>query len=225
MSAGGRYAVYFAPAPGSPLARFGAEWLGYDADTGEAVARERQRAATADPARYGFHATLKAPFALAENCRADALDEAVARLAGCFPAFSAPPLRLARVDRFWALVPSLPCPMLDRVATACVSELDRFRAPLSSPDLHRRRSAGLSAVQDALLLRWGYPYVMQEFRFHMTLTGPLGFDQSEAIGRDLATRVAPFCETELAIDALSVFHQPETDAAFRRLRRHPLSVQ
>ena len=223
MSAGGRYAVYFAPAPGSRLARFGAEWLGYDADTGEAV--PRLGATTAEPARYGFHATLKAPFALAESCTAEALDAAVARLAGRFPAFSAPPLRLARLDGFWALVPSLPCPMLGELAAACVGELDRFRAPPSSSELHRRRSAGLSAVQDALLLRWGYPYAMQEFRFHMTLTGRLGSDQSEAIGRRLAAWVAPFCQTELAIDALSLFHQPEAEAPFRRLRGHPLLVQ
>jgi len=52
-----RFALYFTPAPASPLARFGAEVLGYDCDTGAPVARRKldgidgaaAAAATAEP--------------------------------------------------------------------------------------------------------------------------------------------------------------------------------
>jgi len=43
----------------------------------------------------------------------------------------------------------------------------------SLAELPCRRQAVLSPAQDALLVRWGYPYVMEYFRFHCSLTGSL----------------------------------------------------
>ena len=48
-----------------------------------------------------------------------------------------------------------------------------FARPPGAAELERRRKAGLSAAQEKMLLRWGYPYVLDEFRFHLTLTGRL----------------------------------------------------
>src|SRR5271163_1509402 len=98
----GRYAIYFAPDPGSALARVGAEWLGYDVAAGASVPQPqisgissvRLYEITEEPRRYGFHATLKPPFALAEGTAAGELDEAVAALANGVPTFIAPKLRL-----------------------------------------------------------------------------------------------------------------------------------
>ena len=67
-----RYAIYYAPAPGSGLDRFGAALLGYDAFTGKDLpfpedilqAAPDWRGLTGDPRKYGFHATLKAPLSL-----------------------------------------------------------------------------------------------------------------------------------------------------------------
>ena len=64
-----RYAIYYAPAPGSGLDRFGATLLGYDAFTGKDLPFPEDilqvapdwRGLTGDPRKYGFHATLKAP--------------------------------------------------------------------------------------------------------------------------------------------------------------------
>jgi putative phosphonate metabolism protein len=227
----GRYAVYFAPALDSPLARFGAAWLGYDVAAGVPVAQpvipeipaERLQAITAEPRRYGFHATLKPPFVLAADVGADALDETLAMLAGRTAAFAAPRLHLACISGFWALMLSEPCPMLDRLAARCVSEFDRFRAPPSTIELARRRSAGLSPRQDALLTRWGYPYVMEEFRFHMTLTARLGGDEGAAVGRVLVPRVESFCQDPLPIDAICLFRQDRREAPFRLTRRYQLA--
>jgi putative phosphonate metabolism protein len=231
MSAGTRYAIYFAPDPASPLARFGASWLGYDVATGAAVAQSivagieagRLHAITAEPRRYGFHATLKPPFVLAEGRDASELDAAAAGLAAGIPSFAAPPLRLAQISGFWALTLPAPCPATHALADACVSALDRFRAPPSEAELARRRRARLSPRQEALLAAWGYPYVMDEFRFHMTLTARLAGHEGETLGRLLGPLVEPFCQAALEVDAISLFCQDGPDAPFRLVRRYPLT--
>lgn len=227
-----RYAIYFVPLPGSPLACFGAVWLGYDVANGAEppqprlpeVAPERLWNITAEPRRYGFHATLKPPFALAAGATAEGLGEAVGRLARSAEAFMAPSLLLARISGFWALVPSAPCPALDSLAAICVSELDAFRAPPPDAEQARRRAAGLSPEQDALLARWGYPYVMEAFRFHMTLTGRLDdAEESARIERSLMPLVEKQCRSPLPIDAVALLRQERPNARFRLLRRYPLA--
>ena len=227
----GRWAIYFAPEPGSTLARFGAEWLGYDAASGTTLSQpllaeieaERLQSITAEPRRYGFHATLKPPFALAGGFTAEQLDEAVAALARQQAAFDAPHLRLSCISGFWALTLPASCPPLQTLADRCVSELDSFRALPSAAELARRRRARLTARQDELLARWGYPYVMDEFRFHMTLTARLDAVEGAVVARVLEPLVAPLCHSALAIDALSLFHQERRDAPFRLIARDPLS--
>lgn len=231
MSGGSaRYAVYFAPEPGSALARFGAAWLGHDVATGEAAAQPavaeisagRLHEITAEPRRYGFHATLKPPFALAENAASEGLADTVAALARRLPAFAAPPLVLSRISGFLALTLSAPCLDMQRLADLCVSEFDRFRAPPSEAELLRRRRANLSPRHEALLARWGYPYVMEEFRFHMTLTTRLDLAESAVVERALAPLVAPHCAAPLTLDAVSLFHQPSAGAPFRLISRYRL---
>jgi putative phosphonate metabolism protein len=227
----GRYAIYFAPEPGSELAQFGAAWLGYDVATGSdlvqspiaGIAPERLRAITTEPRRYGFHATLKPPFALAEGTDAGMVNQAVAALARDLPAFAAPRLKLASLLGFWALMLAEPCPEMDRLAAICVGELDRFRAPPPVAELARRRIAGLSPAQEALLVRWGYPYVMDEFRFHMTLTARLGAEEGGVVSRALAPLVAPHCQAPLPVNTISLFRQESRDKPFRLMRRYVLA--
>ena len=227
----GRYAVYFAPEPGSALVRFGASWLGYDVATGEHVAQpvttgidpERLRAITAEPRRYGFHATLKPPFHLAEGADAETLGNTVAALAGRIAAFEAPPLCLSRISGFLALTLSAPCAVMQQLADRCVEALDAFRAAPTAAELARRRRANLTPRQDSMLARWGYPYVMDEFRFHMTLTARLDADEGHVVSAALAPLVGPLCVAPLAVDAISLFHQPQDDATFRLLRRYALT--
>jgi putative phosphonate metabolism protein len=225
-----RYAVYFAPDAASPLAVWAAAWLGYDVATGTAVpqpavagiAAERLREITAEPRRYGFHATLKPPFALAAGHSADELDTAIATMAGGLAAFTAPPLRLSNISGFWALTLSAPCPAMLVLADTCVRAIDRFRAPPSQAELARRRRAGLTPRQEALLAEWGYPYVMDEFRFHLTLTGRLGGAERDAVGQQLAPLVEPFCRDPLPADAICLFRQNTSGTPFRLVRRYPL---
>jgi putative phosphonate metabolism protein len=227
----GRYAIYYAPAPDGALGRFGRSWLGYYAETATPVAQpvlagvsaQRLAEITAEPRRYGFHATLKPPFSLAPGRTGTGLATALAAFAARQEAVLAPPLALAAISGFWALVPSLLCPSLARLAAACVRHFDPFRAPPAEDELARRRRAGLSPAQEELLAEWGYPYVMDEFRFHLTLTERLAADEASRIGAILSERVAPLCRVPLPIDALALFHQPSRGENFRLVRRYHLA--
>ena len=124
------------------------------------------------PRHYGFHATLKAPFTPAPGLEADAL-------LGDVEAFAAARrplrvrLRVGELAGFLALVPAEPRPALDQLAADCVREFDRHRAPLSPKTATAAMSHGSAPSRADHLERWGYPYVLDRFRFHMTLTGPL----------------------------------------------------
>jgi len=224
-----RYAVFWAPPAGSALARFGAHWLGWDADAGRDVERvavalprplpEMTRA----PWRYGFHGTLKPPFRLAEGTDAVALDRAVAALAARTPPAQAPALAPSARLGFVALTPSAAAPEIDALAAACVEELDHFRAPPSALELERRRATGLSPRQQANLTRWGYPYVFEDFRFHLTLSGRLRPGEAEATLAVVSPLVAPLLDPRFDLDHICLVGDPGRNRGFRVLRRYALT--
>ena len=176
-----RYAIYFAPLPESPWWQAGSAWLGRCAASQAplaqpvitSVSNTELLALTATPRRYGWHATLKAPFALGNGANIQTLRKTLQRLAQELVGFDMPEMQVTRLDDFLALVPHGNCDALNAVAQACVTQLQPLAAPLSTAELQRRRKTNLLPDQDALLLRWGYPYVMEYFRFHCSLTGSL----------------------------------------------------
>lgn len=194
-----RYALYYAPAPGSAWARFGEEWLA------------RPDARLEHPRRYGFHATLKAPFRLRPGAILSQLIEELERFARAQGAFHVARMRVALLDDFLALVPQAPDPRLDRLAAECVKRFDRLRAPLNAMELDRRRRQPLTQRQEALLARWGYPHVLDEFCFHLSLTGPLRGAEPP--------RAPPLPDEPLCIDAVTVFEDPGAPARLRPVHR------
>lgn len=223
-----RFALFWAPPRGSALARFGASWLGWDAEAVELAPHPTARTdmpvadITATPRRYGFHGTLKPPFRLVEGATFAELDRAAAGLAGTIAPFQAPPLALDRIGAFIALVPSAPCPALDDLAAACVRDLDGFRAPPDPRELARRRAHGLSPRQDEHLARWGYPFVLDEYRFHLTLTGALAPEDGDAAFAALSGLTAPFCTAPLPVTDICMFGEGET-GHFHIIRRYALT--
>src|SRR5258707_1798120 len=226
-----RYAIYFSPDQESALGIFGRQGLGYDADAGEPIeqpglaplSRQRLAEIPAEPRRYGFHATLKPAFALAEGRGVEELSVAMEAFAAQRHSVLAPPLTLASLSGFWALVSLRHCGTVDRLAEDCVRWFDAFRAPPSIDELSRRRSAGLSEAEDALLVRWGYPYVMEAFRFHLTLTQRLDPAEGARLAGELSSMVAPLCREAVNIDAIGLFHQPTPQANFRLVRPYRLA--
>lgn len=207
-----RYAVYWAPRPDSALARLGAAWLGWDPERRVASPPPRPDR-VADPRRYGLHATLKAPFRL-EGAPGD-LAAAVQALAARTPPVLAPGLVPSDAMGFAALVPGGPCPDLDTLAGTCVRDLDRFRAPLTDQDRARRGALdpGLAANLDA----WGYPYVFEAFRFHVTLTGP------GPMPAELPDLLAGCLDPSFRLEDLCLFGDPGGGAAFHLVARYPLA--
>jgi putative phosphonate metabolism protein len=224
-----RYAIYFVPGADTALYQFGASVLGYDCYTGRNAAlisgvdslpwAEFVR----EPGVYGFHATLKAPFRLADGMSEAGLASEALSFAANHPAVLVGDLVIRELGAFIALVPNTQRRPLDWLAQACVREFDNFRAPLTAQERDRRLAADLTARQTDYLDRWGYPYVFEEFRFHMTLTGRLSApDRARALRLlcDKYTRI-PRAKS-LVLDRIVVAHQPDRSSPFRVLRQAPL---
>jgi putative phosphonate metabolism protein len=220
-----RFAVYYTP-PAGPLAEFGASWLGWDVAQGARVPRrlavEGAEEITATPRRYGFHATLKPPFRLAEGRSVAELEAALAALAAGTPAVRGARLRMERLGPFLALVPASDHAPFSWLCDAMVRELDAFRLPPSEAELTRRRAAGLTPAQDAHLLRWGYPYVFEEFRFHMTLSGKLDPATADRAEAALAPVLAETVPDPFEIAEVTLAGEDE-DGYFHELHRYALT--
>jgi len=226
-----RYAIYFMPPPHSPLWTFGSSAIGYDAHTRERCALPanpvyddpRAREWVREPARYGFHATLKAPFEMrAGTCEDDLLIAARAFVA-TRQAVAVDRLVVSTVsDRFLALTEDQPCPSLAALADDCVRAFEPFRAPLGAADLARRLERPMSDRRRANLDRWGYHLVFEDFRFHMTLTGALDADTLPRLAAALSGLYAAVDPRPLAIDAIAIFRQPSRDGPFHVLERFAL---
>lgn len=228
-----RYAIYFSAGCDNALSRFGAELLGYDAYTGDELPFPREaldvapdwRDISADPRKYGFHATLKAPMALAPGRTEAELASACAAFAGTTrPVPTIRPV-VDSISGFIAVIPAEPVDALQRLAADCVRAFDPFRAPLTAEDRARRRPEKLSERQRDYLDRWGYPYVIEEFRFHMTLTGRLDSERRGPILEMLRRRFASLRVDTLAIDRLALFKQDDAKAYFRIIGEWTLAAE
>lgn len=225
-----RYAIYYTAAPGSALDRFGASLLGYDAHGGDELPFPEGlppdwRDLTQDPRKYGFHATLKAPMALADGkaeARLVAACELFAELARPVPVIQ--PV-VDSISGFIAVIPAEPPAELIRLAADCVGAFDTFRAPLTAEDRARRNPSRLTPRQREHLDRWGYPYVLEDFRFHMTLTGRLAPERREPILAMLRNRFSALDLQTLAIDRIAIFRQENAVSRFRIIKHWRLSVR
>ena len=226
-----RHAIYAAPE--GALWQEGSHWLGWDAVRGAALPQPDiadlplpLAEITEAPRKYGLHATIKPPFRLAEGVTADDLAWATEAMCLRLSPVTLPGLRLARIGGFLALVPDIAdaagedalCDLAARV----VESLDPFRAPLTADEIARRDPARLTARQRDNLDRWGYPHVMEDFGFHITLTGELSEAQADAVARILAPWIAPHLPRPCIVDSLCLFGEAE-DGRFHLTHRFALS--
>jgi putative phosphonate metabolism protein len=225
-----RYAIYFTPPEDDVLSVRAATWLGRDAFRDQRLgqpavdgfAPDELAALTEEPRRYGFHATLKAPFELADGRSEAELLASFEAFAAVIPAFEIPEIVLGQLGVFFALVPAARNAELQAFADACVEHFEPFRAPLSEADIARRRPEKLGESERSNLMRWGYPYVFADFRFHMTLTGQVPAERQAPMRSILEAQFEPFIGQPLAISHLSLFIEPERGAPFVMKRIVPL---
>ncbi|MBL8790682.1 MAG: DUF1045 domain-containing protein [Rhizobiales bacterium] len=220
-----RHAIYFTPDPQGPLHRLGSQWLGRDAVQWKTLEQQpdaRLHALTGDARRYGFHGTLKPPFRLKDGSTFASLEVAARRISSQHVAFDAGNLALRIIDGFLALAPDTDSAALDHLAADCVRHLDDFRKPAGNDELARRRANGLTLRQDAHLIRWGYPYVFDDFRFHMTLTRRLSEEERAWVWPLAEMHFAAVLGKPLGVDAISIVTEPSDGADFMVEQRLPL---
>ncbi|WP_299818152.1 DUF1045 domain-containing protein [uncultured Roseibium sp.] len=222
-----RYAIYFAAEADDRLMQLGNAWLGRDPFSGEdlrqpeiaGLSPETVRELTADPRRYGFHGTLKAPFFLREGENEATLLEACAAFAGRIAPFEIRGLDVNRLGKFLALTPNGSEPDLQAFAAQCLRAFEPFRAPLSSADLERRRKSGLTLRQDAYLSDWGYPYIFDEFRFHMTLSNKLDNEtEADALAQAARSFFAELTGRPRTCHTFGLYVEPEAGGPFQVLK-------
>ncbi len=217
-----RYALYFTPPASDPRTLSAPRWLGRNAFSGAALAQPAIAGSdaaalsglTADPRRYGFHATLKAPFSLAEGSSEAELVAEIGRFVSQAEPFEIPEVVVGRLGSFFALVPGDHCDELQAFAGEVVRRFERFRAPLASADIARRKPDELNAAERQNLVQWGYPYVFDEFRFHMTLTGRVAAERRDAVEDVLLEHFAAFHGRPLPVAGLALFREPARGADF-----------
>lgn len=231
-----RFAVYYAPPPGSCWWNEGSRWLGRDAITGRQLACPRVpalsralRDLTGEPRRYGLHATLKAPMRLTPDARVDALFTTAARVAARHAAFDLP-VQADLIDTgcgkrpgFVALRPKANDPAgaaMQSLAADCVRAFDALRAPLTEAECERRQAQRLSSRQRELLARWGYPHVLDEFRFHVTLSDRVDAADASAMIDWWQPRAQAL--GAMRVEAIAIFVQPAPGEPFMLHERFTL---
>jgi hypothetical protein len=223
-----RYALYFAPAAAHPLWQAGCRWLGRDARAGAAVTPPAQ-AVVSRPWRYGFHATLKAPLALAADCTPAQWLDAVRALAARHRAFCMPALHVARLGDFVALRPCETVAAehpLCRLADDSVIRLDVCRDRLGAAARRPAHDPSLTLRQRSNLAQWGYAHVLDDWRFHMTLSNPVGPEDepvAESVLQAARRHFAEALAVPLMCDALCVFVEPGPGEPLVLQQRVPLA--
>ena len=228
-----RYAVYFTPAPDTPWWQAGSHWLGRCANTDAVLPQPaltgwspaEQLLATAQPRRYGWHATLKAPFHLALAVSETDVCKAIASIAQAHKSVPLHGLVMQYVGDCLALTLDNPIDAVAAVASHCVQDLRPLSAPLTPVDIARRRRAELSLQQDAYMLQWGYPYVFEEFRLHITLSGPLTHHSAMQRENFKLGALQHFESLPpMTLDGLALFRESAPGDAFEYVARWPLSL-
>ncbi|TXI00775.1 MAG: DUF1045 domain-containing protein [Pseudorhodobacter sp.] len=220
-----RFAIYFAPRDGA-FADAAAGWLGWDARSGQVVAQPDVpglATLTAEPRRYGFHATIKPPFRLNDDTRPEDLSRAVADLAANLPQVRMDGLSLGLLEGFLALTPLGDPGRLRDFAAKVVQGLEGFRAPLTPDEIARRRPDTLTPRQRELLAVYGYPFVMEEFQLHLTLSGRLEPAQALPLRLAAERHFAGLLPQPFVIEDLCLFGEDKA-GRFHLLHRYPLSA-
>ena len=216
-----RVAIYHTPPYEHPLTRAAADWLGRCAFTGAPKVASVAPDLTASARRYGFHATIRAPFRSIEGCDLGELEDRLAQFCGTAEPIAFERLALAELGSFLALVAEPQPDALARLQRHVLELAEPFRAPLSEAEIGRRNPQQLTERQRRYLERWGYPYVLEDFRFHMTLTESL----EAIVRRDVADKArahfAEFVDRPYRLDALALFVEPAPGVDFTIRSIHP----
>ncbi len=214
-----RYAVYFVPSDDSMLGEFGAHVLQRTRCQDDHPIRLN---VTKKAAHYGFHSTFKAPMELANGFTEQALLDAVQAYTRSKKRVPLTGLRPNIVNGFHAL--TLPhSPDVNAFAADVMRTFEPFRAPLNDADRQRRKPETLSERGRKYLETYGYPHVLEEFHFHMTLSNRIeNAEESHSYHQWLSELFETRVTQTPWLDQLAVFWQPDRNTAFTRIGEFPV---
>jgi len=223
-----RYAIYYIPRPGTALAAFGRSWFGRANDGATLQAFSTMGLPSSGfakilsmPGRYtGLHAIFRAPFALRDGVGLEDLKARLVTFAARRKAVETGPLTLARCGRYLVLRPIEPMPAFDWLAAQCVNAFEDFAADPNDEDSDDHRH--LSPYQRLLLKSFGHPHVMSEYRFSITLTGPLDTSHLERVAQALWPVIDDICAEGVTVDGLSLFGDTGGRSPMRMIGRYRL---
>ena len=225
-----RFAIYFAPEIDSKLHSIGSQWLGRDSSSGKSLKQPYIKgissnyfcSVTKTPRRYGFHATLKAPFRLNEDFTLMDLCSQIQRLSALSKTFYIK-LKVRKFGNFIALMMDPTERKMQNLASKLVENLDYFRAPLHKEEIDKRRMSALTTSEDENLLNWGYPYVFNDFRFHITLTEKIQCKSDrESIISAASSHFSGSLENTIKVSSISLFVQENSEANFLQIQQFAL---
>ncbi len=226
-----RYAIFWLPPADSALAAFGCEWFGICPERGAVGApatfglpADAAAEAIARPRRYTLHGTIVAPFRPAEGVTGETLADELRAFCVRRTARRTGPLRLSRFSRHLALIPEGGTARLDWLAAEAVTHFNAFRAPATETDLARYPAEQHSERQRRFVRDFGYPYVLSDFLFHITLAGPLAPEPLDEVQTALAPRLQPLTVAPLEIGSLCLLGEPDQAAPFRLIARCALAA-
>lgn len=227
-----RYAIYYVPEEDTGLFAAATLWLGRDARTDSKlepplpakISRSDWERFTEGPRRYGFHATLKPPFRLASGRSPDELRARLRRFASHQQRFTIPGVSVGRITNFLALRSNPVGKDFPELAGKCVTDFDEFRTPPTQEDLDARSHNGLNVRERRNLERWGYPYVLDTWKFHMTLTSSLQPAIGYIFQQHITARLAEHCNQRFSVESICLFEEPEPGSPFLLTDRFPLEI-
>lgn len=179
-----RVAIYFLPKKNSSLENFGKNLLGRDINKKRKISLTRRQKYFINrrftyfdelkdycekPAKYGFHATLKAPFRLKRNVKTKDFYDVISHIAAQHSRFKIKGLKIVYRKKFTFITSRKEIKSLINLENDLVKHLDTFRAELNKTEIKKRNPDSLTFKQNKYLKEWGYPFVLDQFKFHMTL--------------------------------------------------------
>ena len=223
-----RYAIYFAPSETSKIGQFGRLLLKRTAkkmvDEGMLtdLPKELHRKIIKTPQHYGFHGTLKAPFELHPDYNLYHLDTTLIKFCSSFPDFSIKSLKLQIIAEFIALVPNGEVERLYQLHRKLTEEFNYLCGPLSDFDRDRFLARGLTNGQKKYLCRYGYPFILDSFKFHLTLTSSLTENEQTTCLELLDNMIVDFKDERLSVDRVCLFKQETRKSPFFMVKEYNL---
>ena len=221
-----RYAIYYVPSENSELDLFGKCWLGWDpykgvettkSDLSKLPSFKKFSSLVLTPKQYGFHGTIKAPFKLKNEYTYNDLENKVREISKQIHSFYFDQLIIKKLGNFIGLIPTNNL-KINAVSNKFVEELDYLRDELSESEIKKRKPHKLTSNQKQMLFKWGYPYVFDEFKFHLTLTSKLNVVEIDEVFRSLQNILKQVNLNKISFNNICIFGQ-KNDEKFYFVKR------